>query len=151
MASSPREWPSATRSPPPSRPTRRGYRGLARELERCQQEGQRALSQAAHWCDQLTSDFAKVTTAKTNVATAQTDVQIAQSQLGAATASPGAAARARAATAMAALREAEDRLRRAETELHRAQRALDHAEQELARWQRLGRQAFTEPSAPPSA
>jgi len=96
------------------------YRGLARELERCQQEGQRALSQAAHWCDQVTSDFAKVTTAKTNVATAQTDVQIAQSQLGAATASPGAAARARAATAMAALREAEARLRRAETELHRA-------------------------------
>lgn len=69
------------------------YRGLARELERCQQEGQRALSQAAHWCDQVTSDFAKVTTAKTKVATAQTDVQIAQSQLGAATVSPGDAAR----------------------------------------------------------
>lgn len=118
------------------------YRRLAAEVDRCQQEGRRALRQAEHWCDQVIADNRRVTTAQHEVQTAQEQVRTATRELSTAAASPDANGHARVAGAQAALRAAQDRLHRAQTALRAAQRDLDHANDQLRSWDRRGQAAF---------
>jgi hypothetical protein len=120
------------------------YRRLAAEVERCQQEGRAALRQAQHWCDQVITDNQRVTTAQGEVTTALQDVDNAQQELTSAASSPDANVNARVPGAQAALGAAQDRLHLAQGQLRTAQHDLDHANQELARWDRRGEQAFQE-------
>lgn len=116
------------------------YRHVAREVDRCQQEGRVALAQAEHWCEEIITANQRVITAQAAIATAQQEIESAAKVVAMTARTPGA----NVAPAQAQVSVAQDRLHQAQGQLRAAQHDLEHAQRELACWDRRGQQLYEE-------
>ena len=118
----------------------------ARELESCQQEGKRALQEAEHWLLEQNKWQTKLNQANGAIAKAQKQISDAQRTLHnplMGPALPGASSPMQSAAA-AELQAGQAALAKAQADQRTAKKELQHAEQEVMRWQAIGRRAWEE-------